>query len=75
MVHVVSDGEIGFPMERCCFCRNPTKHWVTDALGGEVTGLSVACCLLCAKHANYEDLPTKKQWFRRERIVDAGLSK
>lgn len=52
---------IGDPVERCCFCREHTKHWYKPN--------DVACCVHCAKQAEPEDVPTKKQWFRREVIA------
>lgn len=56
--------------ERCCFCRTPTPFWTLLPDGAKVTGESVACCEKCAGRAHREDLPTKEQWFRRERISD-----
>lgn len=53
--------------ERCCFCRANTKFWVTL----EDMRKSVACCESCAKHADPKDVPSKKEWFRRERIATA----
>ena len=49
-------------MEVCVFCRTPTRYWYTPS--------DVACCQNCAKEANPEDVPTKEQWCRRERIVE-----
>ncbi len=60
-----------FPLERCCFCRNPTKYWTLDP--SKTPGEQLACCEKCSKIANYNDLPTKQQWCRREDIVRKGL--
>lgn len=48
--------------ENCCFCRKPTRFWHKDT--------DVACCQSCAELADEEDMPTKKQWLRRERIAE-----
>jgi len=48
-------------IEHCCFCRRPTRYWYTPK--------DVACCPDCAKHAEKKDVPSKKIWFRRERIA------
>lgn len=55
-------------VERCCFCRDETRYWVTPGFGGEL----VACCPTCAKVAEIKDLPTKAEWCRRERVVYEG---
>jgi hypothetical protein len=60
--------------ERCCFCRTPTKCWALLPDGAKVTGDSVACCEACARRAFREDLPTKEQWMRNERIADRAYS-
>lgn len=59
--------DISWPLEKCCFCRNPTKYWTecTNLKPGE----QLACCENCARVANYKDLPTKEEWCNRERIV------
>lgn len=56
--------------ERCCFCRKQTPMWTLFPDGAKVTGDSVACCEACARRAYREDLPTKEEWMRRERIAD-----
>ena len=48
-------------MEVCVFCRQPTRYWYKAN--------DVACCPRCARHAQPEDVPTKKEWCRREDIV------
>jgi hypothetical protein len=60
-----------FPLEACCFCREKTSHWTKDL--NRKPGEQVACCEKCAKKANYEDLPTKKQWCKREEISWRGF--
>jgi len=56
--------------ERCCFCRAATTFWTLHPDPCKVTGKSVACCEACAERGHREDLPTKEQWMRRERIAD-----
>lgn len=54
--------DVGWPaMECCAFCRSPTNRWYKPK--------DVAVCLLCSKHAEAKDVPTKKAWFRREQIA------
>jgi predicted amidophosphoribosyltransferase len=54
------------PHERCCFCRTPTDWWTSlDRKIGE----QVACCQHCAARAEPEEVPSKKDWCRRERIA------
>lgn len=53
--------------ERCCFCRDRTRHWTS--LTGRKPGQQVAICLHCAGRASSEDVPTKDVWFRREKIA------
>ncbi len=48
-------------IERCCFCRRPTRYWYLPK--------DVACCRTCAGRAAPEDVPTKKQWCRFEDIA------
>ena len=67
-VEVRKEPKCEYPCERCCFCREPTPFW-TIKNGVETTGEDVACCPRCAARALPEDVPTKKVWFRRERIV------
>lgn len=55
------------PMERCCFCRKVTKFWTR--LSGRKPGQQVACCQECGKTATDKDVPTKKDWCRREQIA------
>lgn len=47
--------------ERCCFCREVTPYWYQPK--------DVAVCKGCAPYANPEDVPSKKDWLRRERIA------
>jgi hypothetical protein len=56
------------PFEVCCFCRQRTMLWTN--LPDRKEGEQVACCGACAERAKPEDVPTKKQWFRREEIAD-----
>jgi hypothetical protein len=63
MITLVKDPD-AIPLEACCFCRKATCFWV-DGLKGK----DVACCPKCAKHANPEDVPTKRVWCRREAIA------
>lgn len=55
------------PAERCCFCRTPSRMW-TD-LPDRTPGQQVACCERCASERIPEEVPTKEQWFRAERII------
>lgn len=50
--------------ENCCFCRQLTRYWADI--------VNVACCPRCASEANNSDLPSKKEWFRKEEIIDKG---
>lgn len=52
--------------EYCCFCRKKTIYWYTPK--------DVACCQDCATRAEPKDVPSKKQWCRREDIVSKGES-
>lgn len=36
-------------------------------------GEQVACCIECARRGYEEDVPTKEQWCRRERIADRSF--
>lgn len=49
-------------LERCCFCRIPTKFWYVKK--------DVACCQGCAKKHQVKYIPTKKQWCDN----DAGIT-
>jgi len=48
-------------VEHCCFCRAKTSYWYTPR--------DVACCQLCAAYALAKDIPTKKEWMRKEAIA------
>lgn len=50
-----------FDREKCCFCRNLTSFWCKEK--------DVACCERCARFAKLEDVPSKAEWCRRERIA------
>lgn len=52
-------------IERCCFCREATRFWYLPN--------DVACCKSCAEKAEPEDVPTKQEWIRRERIASKGF--
>lgn len=56
--------------ERCCFCRAKTPHWT--CLPKRKPGEQVACCERCARKAKPEDVPTKRDWCRREEIAGEG---
>jgi len=60
MVEVINESKTGEPIENCCFCRRETTFWYQK---------QIACCKDCASRANKEDMPTKAQWIRRERIA------
>lgn len=45
-------------LERCCFCRAPTKFWCAEK--------DVAVCPKCAETHTPEQVPTKKEWFDKE---------
>ena len=53
--------------EKCCFCRKDTSCW-TD-LQDRSPVEQVACCHIYCRHANIEDVPSRKLWTRRERIA------
>jgi hypothetical protein len=52
------------PFENCCFCRTPTSTWATQ--------VNVAVCLCCSTAFAPEDLPTKLEWFTKERKIREG---
>ena len=65
MIEVTHEPELDFrAIERCCFCRKPTRHWYKPK--------DVACCEDCAKKADHKDVPSKKTWCRREDIAYRG---
>jgi hypothetical protein len=47
--------------ERCCICRKETPYCYIP--------LNIALCHICAQYAEIDDLPTKKEWIRREEIA------
>lgn len=53
--------------ENCCFCRRPTRYWTE--LASRKPGGQVACCPDCAGRAEPSDVPSKKTWWRREKIA------
>ena len=53
------------PPENCCICRTPTHTWFQPRRPGK----AVALCHRCAYFCQPADIPTKKQWCRRERIA------
>lgn len=55
------------PVERCCFCRSRTNFWTE--LPDRTSGQQVAICQHCASRAKPDDIPSKKEWARRERIA------
>lgn len=71
-VTVTLEPDEGPAIERCCFCRDKTKHWyfpggVENAPPRNAN--EVACCEKCARVATIKDMPSKDEWMRRERIV------
>jgi hypothetical protein len=66
MIPVVRTQDRDFDL--CCFCRHRTGMW-TD-LPDREPGEQVACCDSCASRAEPEDVPTKAEWFRREKIAN-----
>lgn len=52
--------------ERCCICRKDTEYWTRNF---------IALCDKCAALADPIDIPTKKQWIRREDIAEGYDSK
>ena len=62
MIRVEREPEgFGPPYEKCCFCRKPTPTWYRPK--------DVAVCPSCARRADHEDVPSKEEWCRRERIA------
>ena len=53
-------------IERCCFCRKPTRYWYLPK--------DVACCRVCAIRADHKDIPTKRKWCRFEDIARRRFS-
>ena len=47
------------PMEKCCFCGQPTPYWVRKA--------DVACCQACAAIHALEEVPNKQDWIARNK--------
>lgn len=60
VVHEVGVTDLRF-VERCCFCREPTRYWFLPK--------DVACCEECASKAEPADVPDKDAWCRRERVA------
>lgn len=50
--------------ERCCICRENTDHGYAPK--------DVACCRRFAHFANHSDIPTKKDWCRKEDTCQSG---
>lgn len=59
---VTHDGEPEWGVkENCCLCRAPTHYWHKPT--------DVALCPNCAQTAKLEDLPSKKEWCEKERML------
>lgn len=66
MIPIVrEDEDMGPVMERCCFCRTPTRMW-TD-LPDRKPGEQVACCTKCSETGSPKAVPTKAIWYNAER--------
>jgi hypothetical protein len=48
-------------LERCCICRKETPYWYQP--------IDIALCHICAQYATVDDLPTKREWIRKEEIA------
>jgi hypothetical protein len=59
--------DVNFPQEKCCFCREATPWW--SAIPDRKPGEQVAICPHCASRCGPVDVPTKKEWCRREDIA------
>lgn len=53
-------------MERCCLCRAETRFWFTPK--------DVALCEDCSKAAEAKDIPSKADWFKKERALRLARS-
>jgi hypothetical protein len=73
MVRINKEPGAAPPFERCCFCRKPTVWWTTNTKG-KVTGDSVACCDVCAPKHDRPDVPSKKEWMAKERLMTQRLT-
>jgi len=51
--------DFGPPYERCCFCRQGTPYWSVKQ--------DVACCTGCAETHHEYEVPTKEEWWNKER--------
>lgn len=58
--------------EKCCICRHPTLYWYKSPVGLQET---VAVCQFCADVADPSDVPSRAEWFRREKVVKESLIK
>ena len=54
--------------ERCCFCRVRTEYWTL--LFTRKPGQQVACCPMCADNHESHEVPTKDDWWDRERALE-----
>lgn len=54
--------------ERCCVCRVHTSTW--SELHDRTPGEQVAICEPCAEITAPELLPTKSEWFAKERALE-----
>lgn len=48
-------------LEHCCFCRKKTDTWHA--------GNDVACCRECAEIHDESEVPTKKEWCDKEKML------
>lgn len=66
---IVHEGSVnGWPQENCCMCRKKTPWWYGKG------PLNVALCPDCAKTTRKSEVPTKAEWFKKERALKPPLN-
>lgn len=71
MIKVVSEFEDTFyllirKLERCCFCRDNSSYWSPET--------DVPVCLRCSKVFNVEDIPSRTDWQKKEKLIEESKS-
>lgn len=66
-ISILPEPEPQPPFENCCFCRAPTKFWTE--LEDRTGGAQVACCRSCAEQHEPSEVPTKLDWFKKEKAL------
>lgn len=51
--------------EPCCFCSKMTLRWT--AIATRKPSEQVACCAMCSEDREPSEVPTKAEWFYRQK--------